>query len=237
MSKSAFPGSPDHAATLRRMNFLVVLLVVSNIATGIFSVFLLRKVDARYTELIGQSVPALNDLRELMTDTVTAMRSTNPRFFVGAGAVPAEALQVTRQRLATEQRFRSELLKQHRFDEAPQDRAAIEAMGAEFARVAAELTRFYAAGSFNEAVRLRDEKLMPLFDQYVAAIGKAADVIESQSLSANKDYTAKTRSLTAIVLGVAGWPLIAMLVLLLLTVCFVVVLMFVFRGKELGDMP
>lgn len=237
MSKSAFPGSPDHAATLRRMNFLVVLLVVSNIATGVFSVFLLRKVDARYTELIGQSVPALNDLRELMTDAVVAMRSTNPRHFTGAGAVPAEALQNARQRLATEQKFRTELLREHSFSDAPKDRAAIQANGEEFSRMSAELSRLYAAGNFTEAARLREEKILPLFDEYVAAIGKAADVVEAQSLAANKDYTAKTHSLTAIVLGVAGWPLIVMVVLLLLTVCFVVVLMFVFRGKELGDMP
>jgi len=237
MTKSAFPGSPDHAATLRRMNFLVVLLVVSNIATGIFSVYLLRKVDARYSELIGQSVPVLNDLRELMADTVVAMRSTNPRYFTGAGAVPAEALQNARQRLATEQKFRAELLKEHSFADAPKDRAAIQAGGEEFGRVSAELSRLYAAGNFAEASRLREEKLLPQFDHYLAAISKASDVVEAQSLAANKDYTARTHSLTAFVLGVAGWPLIVMVVLLLLTVCFVVVLMFVFRGKELGDMP
>jgi hypothetical protein len=99
------------------------------------------------------------------------------------------------------------------------------------------LSRLYAAGNVAEASRLRDEKFLPAFDQYVTAMGKAADAIESQSLSVSKDYTAKTHSLSTIVLGVAGWPLIVMMALLLLTVCFVVVLMFVFRGKELGDMP
>ena len=237
MSKSAYPGSPDHAATLRRMNFLVVLLVLSNIATGLFSVYLLRKVDDRYTELIGQSVPALNDLRELMSDTVAAMRSTNPRNFVGASVKPAESQQAMRQRLAVEEMFRGEVLKASGFGVVPQDRAAIETTGAEFGRVAEELFRLYAAGNAAEATRLRDEKLLPVFDHYVAAIGKAADVIETRSLTASSDYTARTHSLTAVVLGVAGWPLIVMIGLLLLTVCFVVVLMFVFRGKELGDMP
>jgi hypothetical protein len=237
MSKSAFPGSPDHAATLRRMNFLVVLLVVSNIATGVFSVFLLRNLDARYSELISQSVPELNDLRELMTDTVMAMEATNPRYFLGSNAKAPEALQTVRQRLATGQRFRTDTLKDRGFAVTPSDRAAIQKVGEEFDRIAAELSRLYSAGSLNEAVRLREERLRPAFDQYFAAIGTAADAIEAHSLSTSNDYTVKTHSLTAVVLGVAGWPLIVMMALLLLTVCFVVVLMFVFRGKELGDMP
>ena len=237
MSKSAFPGSPDHAATLRRMNLLVVLLVVSNIATGVFSVYLLRSVDQRYSELVSQSVPALNDLRELMSDTVMAMRSTNPRSFTGPNANGPEALQTARSRLATVQKFRKETLQDAGFAADPADRTAIQAMGEAFEQVAADLSRLYAAGNLAEAVRLREEKLLPAFDRYIAAMGKVADTVEARSLTTSKDYTTKTHSLSTIVLGVAGWPLIVMMGLLLLTVCFVVVLMFVFRGKELGDMP
>ena len=227
----------DQATTLRNLKVLVVLLVVSNILVGVLSVYLLRAVDRRYSELVGQSVPALNDVRELMSQAVAGMRSTNPNNFVGPTKDAAVALQTARARLASVQNFRGETLKNSYFSAHPEAGAAIVQAGLEFERAGAEVSRLYAQGRIAEVAALRDEKVLPSFDRYVAAIGSASDAIEAGSLATSKDYTVRTNSLTAIVLGVASWPLLALVGLLLLTAVFVIAMMIAFRGKDLADMP
>ena len=237
MSKSAFPGSPDHAATLRRMNILVVLLVISNIVTGVLSVYLLRKVDRRYSELIMHSVPVLNDLQTLTAQSTEAMRATNPVFFRDATEKLEPALQLGRASLEADRNLRDKLLKAEWLPETSAKRLEFQQAGEAFTRLGAEVLGLFKAGKSNEAIRVREESLHPAFEKYQRAITKIADLLQDESMVANNDFSAKTSSLSTIVLGVAGWPLIVLMGLLLLTVCFVVVLMFVFRGKELGDMP
>ena len=122
------------------------------------------------------------------------LRSTNSRNFVGSEAKAPESLQFARARLATVQNFRKETLKDSGFKADVVDAAAIQKTGEEFDRAAAELSRLYAVGNFADAARVREEKLLPAFDQNMTAIGKAADAVEAQSLSASKDYTTKTHS-------------------------------------------
>jgi hypothetical protein len=237
MPKPTFPDSPDPAGARRRMSFLVLLLVISNIATGLFSFYLLRSIDRRYSDLIDRSVPALNSLRELMTGTIATMRATNPRFFSGSHAPTADALAAVHAQLAAEIKLREVALANESFSSDPGDRAAIQREGEAFERLVSEIAAAYAGSPVAEVARLREEKLQPAFDRYVAAIGTAANAIETQSLTANRSFTDKTHSLSNVVLGIAGWPLIVGMALLLLTVIFVLVLMFMFRSKELGDMP
>src|SRR5476649_1452827 len=98
------PSSPnDQATTLRNLKLLVILLAASNVLVGAISVYLLRTVDRRYTELISRTVPALNDLRELMTDTITTMRATNPVLLEKAGATRPGLIENMRAALAIEQ--------------------------------------------------------------------------------------------------------------------------------------
>src|SRR4051812_15169389 len=90
------------AATLRQLKLVVILLVVSNIGLGVFSFYLLRTLDRRYSSLIGDTVPILADLRELTADVADAHRA-NGRIFLNA---PKE------KRLALAQRARETLADQ-----------------------------------------------------------------------------------------------------------------------------
>jgi hypothetical protein len=235
----ARPSAPTHdqASSVRNLKLLVLLLAASNILIGAFSVYLLRGVDHRYSELVGHSVPALNDLRELMSDTVAAMRATNPRYFSGPGADPAQALQTARQRLAVEQKFRGGTLSDPATTGNTEDHEAIHKFGDEFERRAVEIAQSYGSASIVDITRQRDEKLLPVFDQYIAAIGKAADRIEAESLSTSKVYTSRTNTLSTIVLSVASWPVLVLALLLFVTAVFVIVMMIAFRGKDLADAP
>ena len=211
----------DHASSLRNLKLLVVVLVVSNILLGLMSVYLLRSVDRRYSELVGRSVPALNDLRELMSRTVEAMRATNPNNFAGPNGRGADALQNVRRRLAAAQNFRSITLRDEYFSSATNLGDTILKTGREFDQAGAAILRLYKEGRMAEVAPLRDDQLLPVFDNYVAAIGAAADGVETRSLAASKDYSAKTDRLSTVVLGVASWPVLIVVALLLLTAVFV----------------
>jgi hypothetical protein len=225
------------ASTLRNLKVLVVLLVFSNIFVGALSVYLLRAVDKRYTNLVNQAVPVLNDLREMMTDTVAAMSSTNPMIFDGSEANRPAEIKAMQEALATERQFRLNLLKNDNLTDEPADREALQKTGDAFGQALTEVAQLYVAGKDAEAARLREEKVRSAFNQRLAAIGKAADAVESMSLGVSKDYTARTNSLSTIVLGVASWPVILLFGLLLLTAVFVIAMMIAFRGKDLSDMP
>jgi hypothetical protein len=43
--------------------------------------------------------------------------------------------------------------------------------------------------------------------------------------------------MSTVLLGLAGWPVVLLVGLLLLTAIFVLVLMVLFRGREMSDMP
>jgi hypothetical protein len=237
MSNSSFSGPSAHASTLRRMNILVALLVVSNIATGIFSVYLLRKVDARYSDLIAHTVPVLNDLQTLTANSALVMRGTNPAKFAESAGQVELAVQRGRTAIETDRALRARLLQADWLPETTDKRKEFQSAGDAFSGQAEGILKLFAAGQGAQAAQLREGSLFPVFERYQQATTKVADLLQDESMATNSELTAKTSSLSAVVLGVAGWPIIVMTVLLLLTVCFVLVLMFIFRGKELGDAP
>lgn len=237
MSKSAFPGSPDHAATLRRMNLLVVLLVVSNIVTGALGFYLLKNLDEKYSELIQRSVPVLNDMQTLTARSTKAMRATDPSIYVGGPDQVAVAAQRAREAIKADQALRESLSRTDWMPDATEKKKALERAGETFSEVSTKVVGILASGRTEEAGRVRENELRPAFEQYQAVITKTADDLQDHSLAASQKFTAGTASSAKLIIGFAGWPVIVLFSLLILTVLFVVVLMFVFRGKELGDMP
>ncbi len=227
----------DQAATLRNLKILVLLLVVSNLVVGALSVYLLRAVDRRYSELLERALPAVNDLRELMTDTVLTMRTTNARNFGGSPQERVEAAKAIGSKLDEAQKFRALLASSQAIKDEPLEFKVVQETGDSFAATVRDVQTLYAAGKISEATRIREEKLLPAFDHHMTAIAKAADAMETASLGVSKDYTVRTNNLSTIVMGAASWPVIVLLGLLLLTAIFVLAMMVAFRGKDLADMP
>ncbi len=235
---SRLASSPnDQASTLRNLKLLVILLAASNILVGAISVYLLRAVDTRYSELIERTVPALNDLRELMTDTITTMRSTNPILLEKPGANRPGLMEAMHAALTTEQKFRTDLLTGAGLTHQPVDRSSLQKAGEAWENEVIGIIQLYPVSSAAEIAHERETKLRPAFEDYMGAIAKASDSVESIGLTSNKDFTAKTNTLSTIVLGVASWPVLLLLALLLLTVVFVIAMMIAFRGKDLADTP
>jgi hypothetical protein len=230
-------AASHNQSTLRQLKWLVALLILSNVALGVFGFSVLRSIDRRYSDLIGQSVPLLNNLQTLTAQSVEAMRATGSNLLEVPVAARDDAVRHGRQVLLQERTFRLQLMKQLQVVGVTQGRQKIQEAGDAFTTVATQVIEVAAGGKLEEAKRLRDEKLRPAFDRYLTAVTKAADDVEATSLRTNDDYSAQTGSMSHVILGVASWPVIVIVGLLLFTAVFVLGLMILFRGREMNDMP
>lgn len=227
----------EHVATLRQLKLLVLVLVLSNLGLGGFSFYLLRTIDRNYTELISGTVPLLNDLQTLTAKSVDAMRETGSALFNAPPAERAAAVQHSEIALAGDRRLRAAILNRPRQPALDSSLAALKAAGENFTGTAGEVVRQFAAGEIDAANRLREEALRPAFARYLEAATKAADLLEAESLKKSHVLSAKTGSVANMMLGVASWPVVLLVGLLALTAVFVLVLMVLFRGREMSDMP
>ena len=81
------PSPQDDRSILRQLKILVMLLLLSNVALGVFAFYFLRGIDRKYSTLIGDIVPTLNDLQGLTVSTNEAMHGTNPAFIPSAESI------------------------------------------------------------------------------------------------------------------------------------------------------
>lgn len=229
--------SNDHASSLRNLKLLVVVLAASNILIGAFSVYLLRGVDRRYSELIDHTAPVLNDLQTSTAKAGEAMRQTNPAFFtVSADKIPS-AVKRGRTALDADRALRSKLLSAEWLPETSAKRTEFRQSGEAFTQAGNKVLDLFAAGQGVEADRVREAVLRPAFERYQNATTKVADLLLDESKVTNDNFTARTSRLSTIVLSVASWPVLVLVLLLLVTAIFVVVMMIAFRGKDLADAP
>lgn len=230
------PSSYRRPERSRQLTWLVAILVISNVGLGFFSFYLLRTMDERYSALIGQSVPVLNDLQTLTARSVDVMRATGPTLLEAPAARHAELLQAGAKHVQVDRTLRSALLTAA-WPALGQGKEGLAQAGDAFNAQAQELFRLVSAGEMVAARQFRDAMLRLSFERYMETITETADALKAESLRLNNDYSAKTGSMSRIVLGLSGWPVIAAGGLLLLTGILVLGLMFLFRGREMTEGP
>ena len=192
MAKPVSTSLHDQSSTVRQLKVLVVILVLSNIALGGFSFYLLRSLDRGYTALISRTVPALNDLQTLTASCAEAMRTTGmPLLDIPAERRP-DAIKRARLALDRDRMQRKGILSHEWLAANSAPRAEFQAAGDGFSQLASDVVKLAADGQIAEAGRLREETLRPAFDRYLAAATNAADVVEAEGLRDSSDLTAKT---------------------------------------------
>jgi hypothetical protein len=232
-SDLAIGSRAGDALTLRRLKILVILLILSNIALGVFGFCFLRAIDRNYTNLIGRSVPTLNDLQTQTAVSMEAMRSTNPILFSEASANRADLVERARRALERDRVLRGAVLKREWLSAGNVEGRDFREAGEAFAVGATRIITLLDSGDLAEAGRQREKELRPVFDRYVAATTKAADVLEEESLRTSGALTAGTLSTSKIMLGLASWPVMLLGAFLLITAVFVIaVLVKVFLFRE-----
>lgn len=238
MPKSASASGPhDYSATLRQLKALVLILVLSNVGLGVFAFYLLRTTDERYSTLLGRTLPVINDFRELTAHLADAMRATGTPLLNAPESQRAEMVKRARATIQKHRQFRTTVLSDEIPPGAPDFRAKVARQGESFDQFSEEVIALASDGKVKEASDLRNLRLRGLFDEYVGVIGEAAEGIEGATLKANTEMSARVGSLSAVMLGLAGWPVILLFALLVLTAIFVLILMVLFRGREMNDLP
>jgi hypothetical protein len=234
MTNDGVSARSNERSILRQLKVLVAILVLSNIALGVFGFYFLRTVDRKYSSLIDQAVPALNDLQTLTAMSMEAMRSTNPTLFGDSPQSRAEMTQRARVALERDRHLRSQALQREWLSRDAEERLNFQNAGNAFSRTATEVIGLFELGQSAEASRQREQSLRPAFDRYVAATTKLADELEVHSLRASSSLTIRTGSISNMMLGLASWPLMILGALLLIAVLFVMVILLndFFRHKE-----
>lgn len=218
---------------MRQLKIVIVALVLSNIAVGAFSFYFLRAVDRKYSDLIDQAVPILNDMHTLTALRTEAMRSTSPTLVGDSPQSRAEALERARAAIGRERDLRDGILRRVWLSGQNEERMEFENTGKSFTRAAAEVIGLLESWKDAEANQRREESLRPAFEHYIAATKKAADVLGAQSMRASDEYSERTVSISKMMLGLGSWPVLIMGIFLLITAVFVIaVLLKVFVFSE-----
>lgn len=237
MARNFSSGAHQQTSTVRQLKLLVVVLIVSNLGLGGFSFYLLRKTDRTYSGLIDQAVPVLNDLQALTASALDTMRATNGSLFGGTAEERTAAALRARREIAEDLELRTKLLRTEWMGNGRIAQTELRSAGDQFSNAARELIGLLEAGRMAEATRHREDILRGRFERYVAVITKAADLVQDESLRLSGNLTDRTDRMSNLVLGFGSWPVVLLGGLLVLTAGFVVVLMILFRGREMNDVP
>jgi hypothetical protein len=222
--------------TTGTLKIALLLLVVSNIATAVFSWHAIRSVDREYSDLLERSVPVINDIQTLTAYSAKAMRRTNPVFF-GRAVAPGggDVFALAKDAIEADRLLRESLLSKPWLPSTDAKRAEFEASGRAFTQVSNRVLELFAAKRFDEAVRLRDSESYAAFDRYQTAATWISDLLAAEATGVSRDYTESSSLITRVVLLMGGWPLILASALLGATLIFVVSLLVLFRVRESAD--
>lgn len=222
-------------SSVRTLKVLVAVLVVSNLLTGLLSVYVLRKVDERYSHLITQSAPVLNDLQTLTASATWAMRRTDPFFFGPQPEKIAAATKSAQGAIDDDKNLRSALMKKEWIPSTESKREEVASAGQEFTVLAGKVVSLYSSRREAEAVRVRESELRPAFERYQAVTTQVADVLLDETTRLSEDFSSETRFSSRLMLSIASWPVLLGAALLLATLVFVVSLLILFRVRESAD--
>ncbi len=219
---------------MRRLRLLVAVLVLSNCALGVFSVFLLRKLDHDYSGLIDQTLPLMSQLRAAGRENTDAYRALVAGLVETDPALCAEAATRARQALSRGRAARIRVAQSPVLRQKPGLLNEMEEAGAGFEAIAENLLPRLSADATPASERIRFELLEKALERSRAANRALQDYVEERSQALSDTISGEVRSRSALVLGVASWPLL-MGVLIAVVVVVVLAGMFVMLRRIGAD--
>lgn len=220
----------------RNLKILVVVLVLSNLFTGLLSVYLLRNLDGRYGDLVRHSSGLMNDLQTVTADAAVAMRRTDPFFFQNVnGQQLATAIRTAKSAIDEDQLLRASVLKRAWSPRLKSQHEQLEQAGTDFTWSAEKVVGLFAEGRAEEATRIRQQELRFAFERYLAITTAVADALLDDTKRVSQSYSDESQVSSHVMLSFASWPVLLALAVLLATFVFVVSLIILFRRRELAD--
>lgn len=190
-----------------RLKFWVlVILLISNVAVGGAAIFFLRQLDQKYSELVATGLPALNALRALTRDASALQRaSLRATVTTDAAARGDELGRIDQSRRAIQATLAS-LEKDHVLNEG--EFRALHTAARDYLTVVAEFEQEVRAGNMSAAMKLQRENLRAAYDRQLAVIDQTAQRVVAVGTALNEEYSSRMRGTATLLGALAGWPLI-----------------------------
>ncbi|HWA25555.1 MAG TPA: MCP four helix bundle domain-containing protein [Lacunisphaera sp.] len=188
--------------------WLVICLLVSNLAVGTLSLFFLKKVNERYGVLFTDSIPALNGLRTLTREMSFVQRLA--RRIVDPANEPTwkDLLPQMAQASVKVRELAREISLTPPFKDSNQAMQIMDG-GQKYEARVKEFIALAEAGKLAEANRFNVEILRPTYDDYQATVEGAAEYVERHVSELRDQYTQDSQFFGGLLLVLGGWPLLA----------------------------
>lgn len=235
MSLSASSLAHPSPGLIRRLKLALLIMVVSNLTLGCFSVYLLRTLDAGYSGLLDHSLPLMTGLRQLTKETVSMQRHVLGSLVAQDPVQRADANAKLKESTEKQHRLLDNLLRSPEFAARPELSAALRRVAQTYETGLVSFDRELKAGNWKAADQVRNEILRPTIASYLSLIDQAAVAVEASSQSINDEYSDRVRTNSTILLGLASWPLMVAGIITFVVAVIVGVLVFVYR--QVGTEP
>jgi len=194
---------------LSRLKFwLMIGLLVSNLAVGLLSLYVLRNVNQRYTHLLDRSVPTLNGLRTLSRELSAVQRLARRIVDPDNERAWSDLLPQMDDSSNLAQVHARDMARAEAFADTPL-RAAIERYSREYDEKVDAFLALARAKKLDEANRYNTDILRPFHDTFQNTLDDAADHVQQQGRDLSDRYAEDSRFFSSLLLAFAGWPLLA----------------------------
>lgn len=194
---------------LERIKFwLLIGLLVSNLAVGLLSLRYLNNISGRYSAVIDSSLPLLNQLRTLTRELSTvqrlARRVVDPRNEPTWDQLVAELNETS-----NKSRSHAAAIGAMEGVRGSSQAAAIIKQGEIYDGRVDEFLKLIHDKRIEEATRFNSASLRPIYDDYMQVLDGVADYVQQREIDQRMRATKESRVFTGFMLAFAGWPLVA----------------------------
>jgi hypothetical protein len=192
----------------RLKSWLVVGLLLSNLAVGLMSLFYLNSINERYASLIDTNVPLINRLRSLSRELGGVQRFARR---VAEPASDADRTALLDEMDAASNNARAHAAQLGRMGLFKDTRHAqtLARFGQDYDDRADKFLALAREGKLDEANKFNAETMRPTFDSYQLALDAAANYVQQQGTDLRARYEQESRLFSRLLLAFAGWPVVA----------------------------
>jgi hypothetical protein len=192
-----------------RLRFVVFLaLLASNLLIGVVSLLYLRSMEQRYASLFDRSVPLVNHLRTLTRELGSVQRLARRISDPHNEPAWAELLPQMAEGSKRAHRHALEITGMDALDES-QYAGVISQTGQDYDGKVEQFLAFARNGQIAEANQFNVDKLRPAYDQYMDTLDATGTFVERQGSDLRARYAQDSRLFGGFLLAFAGWPLLA----------------------------
>lgn len=220
---------PVSSSSNRRLKLLVGVLVISNLLLGCLSAYLLRSLDRNYSGLIDRGIPVLQEVRQLTKETVSMQRQALATMVAAEPVARREATQRLQVAIARQKNSLARLLQSDALVARPELSKTLRQSSQSYESDLATFLVHLEAGRRDEADKLRVESLRPSVNSYLDVIDEAAVAVETNGKEMTGLISDRVRTQSTILVGLASWPLLVGLVIVVLIGLIIGLLVFIYR--------